>query len=183
MTRIIAGEFRGRRLTVPKGQNVRPTTDRMRERVFSMLQHERYPDLVGARVADIFAGTGALGLEALSRGAEHVVFVEKSPQSLQYLSDNIQTLNAETRTTIVKRKATDIPETDKAFDLIFMDPPYGRGLLAPSLTKCIGSGWSKAGTVFICELGSDEAFEIPEGFSVMDDRSQGAQRMLFLEAL
>lgn len=147
-----------------------------------MLQHERYPNLMGGRVADIFAGTGALGLEALSRGAAHVSFVEKSSQSLQHLEANIKTLSVEDRTSIFRCKATDLPTAKSAYSHIFMDPPYGRNLLVPSLSACMQEGWAESGTVFICELGSAESFEAPNGLSLADDRSQGAQRMLFLIA-
>lgn len=182
MTRIIAGEFRGRRLSVPTGKTVRPTTDRMRERVFSMLQHSRYPDLVDGRVADVFAGTGALGLEALSRGAAHTCFVEKSSRSLQHLEANIKTLQVQDRTSVLRCKATEVPKAQMPFSHIFMDPPYGRDLLSPSLKACMQAGWLESGTVLVCELGADEDFDPPGKLSIVDDRTQGAQRILFLIA-
>lgn len=180
MTRIIAGEFRGRRLDVPKGRDVRPTTDRMRERLFSMLAHHRYPDMDGARVADLFAGTGALGLEALSRGADHVVFVEQARPSLAVLRGNIAALKADDTTKVIAGSATRLPKTGRPFDFIFMDPPYRQDLLKPTLSSLDQQGWIHAESIVICELATDETLELPTGFEPLDDRKQGQQRILIL---
>lgn len=180
MTRIIAGEFRGRRLETPKGRDVRPTTDRMRERLFSILGHHRYPALEGARVADLFAGTGALGLEALSRGATHVTFVEQARPSLDVLRINIATLKAEQTTKIFSGSATRLPKSNESFDFVFMDPPYRQDLILPALKSLEQQGWISSGSVVICELATDEAFEVPGSFERLDDRKQGQQRILIL---
>lgn len=180
MTRIIAGRFRGRRLTVPDGRDVRPTTDRMRERLFSILANPRYPALAGAQVADIFAGTGALGLEALSRGAAHVTFVEKARGSLDCLRSNIKLLNAAVETTIIASDATTVAPTESAFDFIFLDPPYRQGLLRPTLDRLITGDWLKDETCIVCELAADEHVDLPTVLAVVDDRKQGKQRMLIL---
>lgn len=180
MSRIIAGRFRGRRLEVPKGRTVRPTTDRMRERVFSMLMHGKYGDLHGARVADLFAGTGALGLEALSRGAEHVTFVEKAPTSVACLRANIKALQAEVETNVLTVTARSLPTVGDPYDFIFMDPPYKEGLVRPTLDKLLEAGWTTEDTTIICELASDEELDIPSRLTVADDRSQGVQRVVFL---
>ena len=180
MSRIVAGRYRGRRLDTPKGRDVRPTTDRMRERVFSMLAHGRYPDLAGARVADIFAGTGALGLEALSRGAAHVTFVENARPSLDCIRGNIGTLKADDLATVVTKNATALPPTQESCDFIFLDPPYRKGLLTPALEKLLAGGWLARDGVVVCELASDEVFAIPAGLELVDERSQGQQRVLFL---
>lgn len=180
MTRIIAGEFRGRRLQVPAGRDVRPTTDRMRERLFSMLMHPRYGELEGACVADLFAGTGALGLEALSRGATTVTFVEKSRGSLDCLQENIKALRASGRCKIVRTSATGLPNTDEAFDFVFIDPPYRKGLLRPALDSLVAQGWVDGKTTLICELAADEPIDLPPEFIIVDDRSQGQQRILIM---
>ncbi len=180
MTRIIAGQHRGRRLVVPKGQNVRPTTDRMRERLFSILMHGKYPTLGGARIADVFAGTGALGLEALSRGAAHVTFVEKSRDSLDCLRANIAALQAQDQTNIVATQATALPASNQAYDFIFMDPPYRKGLLLPALESLQAQGWLTHETIVVCELANDETLELPSGVDVIDDRQQGQQRLIIL---
>lgn len=180
MSRIIAGKFRGRRLKVPTGKNVRPTTDRMRERLFSMLTHGRYPPMQDARVADIFAGTGALGLEALSRGAAHTTFVENSRETLACLRRNIDSLGVHQETKIIATKATTLPPADRAYDFIFMDPPYRKNLLSPAFASLRSRNWLKDETVIVCELASDEQLDLPEDATIVDERSQGQQRLLIL---
>ena len=160
---------------------MRPTSDRMRERVFSMLMHDRYPDLYGARVADLFAGTGALGLEALSRSADHVTFVEKSQSSLKNLEGNIKTLDVAGDTKVLRVSARALPATTMPFDFIFMDPPYHTGLVAPTLESIIASNWIADGGVIICELASDDTLELPDGLELIDERVQGKQRVVFLK--
>ncbi|WP_262691921.1 16S rRNA (guanine(966)-N(2))-methyltransferase RsmD [Kordiimonas aestuarii] len=181
MTRIIAGRFKGRRLAVPKGRDIRPTTDRMRERLFSMLTHARYPDMMGANVADLFAGTGALGLEALSRGAAHVTFAEKARGSLDCLRGNITSLGVREEVAVLPSDASKLPPARSRFDIIFMDPPYRMGLVRPTLDAIIIGGWLAEDGVIICELASDDATEPPDALEVVDDRSQGQQRILFLK--
>lgn len=178
--RIISGKYRGRKLESPKGDDVRPTTDKMRERIFSMLQHNRYPDLYGANVMDVFAGTGALGLEALSRGASHVTFVEKSVKSIALLNTNITKMKVESDTTLIKKRATNLPPTTTPCDFIFMDPPYGRGLLAPTIECLLEGGWLNDGGVIIAELSAEEDFSVPGDLRLIDERTQGIQRVVFL---
>ncbi|MGD9506148.1 MAG: 16S rRNA (guanine(966)-N(2))-methyltransferase RsmD [Syntrophobacteraceae bacterium] len=123
--RIVAGAFRGRRLNPPKGRAVRPTTDRVREAVFSIIA-TRVP---GARVLDLFAGTGAMGLEALSRGAAHAVFVDRSPESIRLIQSNIALCNASERVAVIhdaaQRAIRRLEEQGEKFDIVFLDPPYG----------------------------------------------------------
>ena len=178
--RIIAGKYRGRKLETPSDMDVRPTTDKMRERIFSMLQHARYTALHGANVMDVFAGTGALGLEALSRGAAHVTFVEKSPKSIALLNKNIAGIKVEQDTTLIKSRATSLKPATTPCDIIFMDPPYGRDLLAPSIACLLEGGWFAGGGVIVAEMHSDEAFDLPDGLTLIDERKQGIQRVVFL---
>lgn len=180
MTRIIAGRFKGRRLDVPKGMDIRPTTDRMRERLFSMLMHSRYPDMQGAVVADLFAGTGALGLEALSRGAAQVTFAEKARASLDCLKGNIATLGAADEVTILPADASKLPHARERCDVIFMDPPYRMGLVRPTLDAILAGGWLAEDGVIVCELATDDRTEFPENLTLVDERSQGQQRVAFL---
>ncbi|MBV1900056.1 MAG: 16S rRNA (guanine(966)-N(2))-methyltransferase RsmD [Kordiimonadaceae bacterium] len=180
MSRIIAGIHKGRRLAVPEGRSVRPTSDRMRERVFSMVNHHRYADMQGARVADIFAGTGALGLEALSRGASHVTFVEKSPTSLAVLRENIDTLSANAATNILRISAPALPLATSPYAFIFMDPPYREGLVEPTLQNIVDKGWLAADGTIICELATDDPLILPSAIGQVDERQQGQQRVVFL---
>ncbi len=180
MTRIIAGQYRGRRLHVPTGIDVRPTTDRMRERVFSMLLHPRYPDMTGARVLDLFAGTGALGFECLSRGAGHATFVENAPKSLACLQKNITSLNVEGQSHILRTHAQALPVCEHPYDFIFMDPPYRVGLIEPTLESLVRGHWISHKGVIICELAHDDDTAFQRSLTLIDERSQGQQRVVFL---
>ncbi|WP_308911427.1 16S rRNA (guanine(966)-N(2))-methyltransferase RsmD [Pseudokordiimonas caeni] len=180
MTRIIAGRFRGRTLEVPEGKDVRPTTDRMRERVFSMLQHSRYPDMLEARVLDLYAGTGALGLEALSRGAAHATFVEKAPVALGVLARNIRAVKADDMTAVIRGSATALPPASTPCDIIFMDPPYREGLVRPTLDAILKGGWLADKGVIVIEQATDDPMDLPDTLALIDERSQGQQRTLFV---
>lgn len=181
MSRIVAGIHRGRRLNMPKGKDVRPTTDRMRERLFSMLTHSRYPDLADARVADLYAGTGALGLEALSRGAAHTTFVEKARSSIEIIKSNIALLKLEKETQIISSSAHSLPKISEPFDFIFMDPPYRQGHITPTLDAILKGNWLGENGVIICELASDDDSDFPTELNLIDERSQGQQRIVFLK--
>tara|TARA_R110002096_G_scaffold177713_6_gene354483 strand:+ start:617 stop:1171 length:555 start_codon:yes stop_codon:yes gene_type:complete len=180
MSRIIAGKFRGRRLSIPKGRDIRPTTDRMRERLFSMLEHSRYPNMQEARVADLFAGTGALGLEALSRGAAHTTFVEKAPTSIRTLKDNIAVLDVADYTKILQISASALPKVAVPCDFIFMDPPYRQNLVEPTLKSILTGNWLEKNGTIICELATDDTLTLPSEFEIIDERSQGQQRVIFI---
>lgn len=180
MSRIIAGKFRGRRLNIPKGRDIRPTTDRMRERLFSMLEHSRYPNMQEARVADLFAGTGALGLEALSRGAAHASFVEKAPASIKILKENIVVLDVADYTKILQISANALPKVAVPCDFIFMDPPYRQNLVEPTLKSILAGNWLAKDGAIICELATDDELTLPRELEIIDERSQGQQRVIFL---
>ena len=176
--RVIAGAHKGRRLHTPKGKETRPTSDRLRESIFNILAH-RWPDhLVGARVADIFAGSGAMGIEALSRGAAEAVFVEKHAAGRDLVSRNLQTLKAR----VIEGYARKLPQVEAAFDLVLMDPPYRRGLGEAALEALQSAGWLRQGTLVVLEAGADEQLEIPSGYKISDRRVQGDSQVLFLLA-
>ena len=176
--RIIAGRFRGRRLIVPEGLSVRPTSDRARGALFDMLRHGKPAGagfrLEGARVLDAFAGTGALGLEALSRGAEHATFFEPAPAARAARNRDI----AASRAAAVD--ATEPPPAATARDLALLDPPYGEGLAGPALTALTGAGWFAKDAIACVETARDDAFEVPPGFEEIDDRRHGAARLRIL---
>ncbi len=180
MSRIIAGKYRGRRLSIPKGRDIRPTTDRMRERLFSMLEHSRYPNMQDARVGDLFAGTGALGLEALSRGAAHVTFVEKAPTSIDTIKSNVDTLGVTNNIKLLRSSAAALPKAADACDFIFMDPPYRQGLVAPTLQSILTGDWLAEDGVIICEQAVDDPLDLPAELEIIDERTQGQQRVIFL---
>lgn len=183
--RIVAGAFRGRSLAAPAGEATRPTSDRARQAVFNILEHAPWaPPLAGARVIDLFAGSGALGFEALSRGAAFCLFVETDEAARGAIRQNADALNLMGRTRVHRRDAAALgprPGTDgPAFGLAFLDPPYGRGLGEAALAGLAAGGWLASGALAVLERGAHEpALEVP-GFSLLDARDYGAARVWFL---
>ena len=187
--RIVAGLYRGRALSAPPGDATRPTSDRARQAVFNVLEHAAWsPGLTDARVIDLFAGSGALGLEALSRGAGFCLFVETDPAARGVIRDNVEAIAAGGalfgRTRIHRRDATDLgvrPGADGSpFDLVFLDPPYGRGLGEAALAELIRGDWLAPEAVAVFERGADEPEPATPGYERLDDRRYGAARVLFL---
>lgn len=181
--RIVAGRHRGRRLLAPPGETVRPTSDRAREALFNILSHgqlaaEGIP-FAGAAVLDVFAGTGALGLEALSRGAAEAAFVEQDREALATLRQNIAALGEAPRSRIVPGDATRPPSAPLAYALAFLDPPYRSGLAAAALTALDAAGWLTPDALAIVELAAREHLAPPAGFNLVDERMYGATRLLF----
>jgi 16S rRNA (guanine966-N2)-methyltransferase len=182
--RIVGGEFRGRPLAAPKSQVIRPTTDRTRESVFNVLAHSFGDRLEGARVLDLFAGTGALGLEALSRGAAFCMFIEESPEGRGLIRDNVEAFALTGRTKIFRRDATALGEagTVQPFGLVFADPPYGRGLGEKALMSARAGNWLLPGALCIVEEKASVGFAPGEGFSILDERGYGETVVRFLQA-
>ncbi len=180
--RIIAGAFRGHSLTaVGKGDaaaHLRPTTDRVRESLFNVLN--AYVDWEGKRVLDLFAGTGALGLEALSRGASSVTFVENGRVAQRILSENIKKLRVEDRVHVLRRDATRLGSAEHPHDLIFLDPPYGKALGDAALTSAQSGGWCGAQAVIVWEENAEQT-PLP-GFEVLDQRRYGSTVTTLLRA-
>ncbi|WP_298858533.1 16S rRNA (guanine(966)-N(2))-methyltransferase RsmD [uncultured Sulfitobacter sp.] len=180
--RIISGAYRGTVLAdVGKGDmdaHLRPTSDRVRESLFSMLTHLSV--IRGARVLDLFAGTGALGLEALSRGAQHVVFVENGRVAQKLIAQNIEKLHAKDATTLMRNDATQLGAWPMApFDLVFLDPPYGKGMGQSALAAAHGGGWLAQGAVVVWE--ENAAMHAPAGFTRLDRRKYGDTHVTLLK--
>ncbi len=182
--RIVGGEFRGRTLAAPRTEAIRPTTDRTREAVFNVLAHRFENPLPGARVLDLFAGTGALGLEALSRGAAYCVFVEESAEGRGVIRTNVEALGLQGRTKIFRRDATSLGSagTIMPFDLLFADPPYGKGLAEKALAAARAGGWLKPRALCIVEEAASAAFAPGGGFAILDERHYGDTIVRFIEA-
>ena len=179
--RIIAGKHRGQKLAAPSGQTVRPSSDRLRQALFNILQHGKLGiEINGAIVLDAFAGTGALGLEALSRGATRAVFIENEPMALETLSKNVALCCEGNRAEITRDDATNPPRARAACTLAFLDPPYGKGLASPALAALATKGWFKHGALCIVEIGNLEQILPPLGFELLDDRVYGAARIVIL---
>lgn len=173
--RIVGGDFRGRPLQTPKSDDIRPTTDRTREALFNTLSHKWIENFDELRVLDLFAGTGALGLEALSRGAKHCVFVEQSVEGRALIRANIENFKQTGTTKIFRRDATKLGPigTMHPFDLLFADPPYGKGLGEQALVAAAEGGWLKPNALCIVEEAAAALFKLPENFSLQDERRYG----------
>lgn len=183
--RIVGGRHRGRPLKAPGGRDLRPTSDRAREAVFNILGHGAAGiDLDGASVLDAFAGTGALGLEALSRGAGHATFIDSDAQALGVVRKNVAALGEWRKATLLKVDATRVPPPPLAAQapcaLVFLDPPYGSGAAAPALAALAARGWVGDGAVCVAEVAAKEPLDPPPGFAVLDERIYGAARVVFL---
>ena len=178
--RIVAGKHRARSIEAPRGERLRPTSDRVREAVFNILAHGERDLIAGAAVLDVFAGTGAMGLEALSRGAGHAIFIEKHQASLQCLGRNIARLGEVEQATVIRGEATRPGPAPGASRLVFLDPPYGGGLAEPALRALADGGWLAPGATIVLELAGNDAFAPPEGFAISDQRAYGKTRVLFL---
>jgi 16S rRNA (guanine966-N2)-methyltransferase len=182
--RIVGGIHRGRHLTVPPGEVVRPTSDRAREALFNILSHGRFAasgsPIAGQNVLDAFAGTGAFGLEALSRGAGNAVFIENSREALAALRRNIAALGEEDRARIVTGDATRPTRAPFACAVAFLDPPYNSGLAGSALSALAAAGWLMPDALVIVEVAAREALEPPAGFTGIDERVYGAARLVFL---
>jgi 16S rRNA (guanine966-N2)-methyltransferase len=181
--RIVGGEFRGRPLATPRSNAIRPTTDRTREAVFNVLAHRHAEKLGGGRVLDLFAGTGALGLEALSRGASYCVFIEESAEGRGLIRDNVEAFGLTGRTKIFRRDATHLGEagTLSAFGLVFADPPYGKGLGERALHSAKAGGWLLPGALCVVEEAASAPFSPGEGFSLVHERGYGETVIRFIE--
>lgn len=179
--RIIAGSHKGRRLAPPADGTLRPTSDRLRETVFNIVAH-RWPDrLHGGEIADVFAGTGAMGLEALSRGAAHSTFVEKDRDGLRLIRDNVATLGLSGQVTILKADVRALGPAARPCSLVFIDPPYGRDLAEPALESLRKGGWLQDGAVVIVEADRREDFHWPEVFEETLSRKVGNTRVHILQ--
>lgn len=182
--RIVAGRHRGLHLAAvgkgDPGAHLRPTSDRVRESLFNLLLNGAHGDPVtGARVLDLFAGTGALGLEALSRGAAHVTFVETGARAIALIRENVAKCRAEDTTALLRRDATRLGRTPGApFDLVFLDPPYGRALGERALAAALAGGWIAPGALIVWEEGAEIA--PPEGLELLDRRRYGETSLAIL---
>lgn len=176
--RITAGQFRGRALAEPSDNRVRPTSDKARQAIFNILAHNAFGfALEGAKVIDLFAGTGALGLEAISRGAGFALFVDDDADSRALIRTNVEALGLTGATKIWRRDATDMgPMSAGAggpFGLAFLDAPYRKGLTARALESLLAGGWLAPGAVVVAETAADETLGAPAGLAPLDRRTYG----------
>ncbi len=183
--RITSGIHRGRSLNAPTGRETRPTSDRTRESIFNILRHGGWHHgvLEDATVLDAFAGTGALGLEALSQGARHAVFIERDRAAAEVCQSNIDLLGETERAVVLTFDALDPlarPLYLEPRSLVFLDPPYGKYMGAEALKGLVDQGWMKPQAVCVLEMSKKTPEIIPAGFTVMDERTYGIARVQFL---
>jgi 16S rRNA (guanine966-N2)-methyltransferase len=179
--RIIAGKQKGRRLLAPEGATIRPTSDRAREALFGILEHGE-PALAGAAFLDLFCGTGAVGLEAHSRGAAEVVLIDNDRQAQKLAEANIARLGAQSAVRLLARDATLLGPAPHPFDLVFLDPPYRCGLAMTALAGLAPNGWLADGARIMVELAVTDELELPAGYALDRERRYGSAKFLFLRA-
>ena len=180
--RVVGGRLRGRALAAPKSRSIRPTADRLRESLFNILVHGFGDPITSARVLDLFAGTGALGIEALSRGAAFALFVDESAEARALLRENVAALGLGGVSRIFRRDATELGPAHplEPFSLAFIDPPYGHGLAEKSLASARAGGWFTVDATVIVEEAANSRFAPPEGYSELDRRRYDDTEFIFL---
>lgn len=183
--RIVAGKFRGKQLDTPKGGDIRPTADRVREAVFSIIGSRIGPSLEGVHVLDLFAGTGAMGLEALSRGAAHCVFVDTGVEARGLIRGHIQEFGVAGQVKLLRRDATDMGPVERIqpATLVFADPPYGKGLGEKAIASALAGGWIAPGALIVLEERKDIEIVPPQGTSIIDRREYADTAVTLLEVI
>src|SRR5262245_19035747 len=180
--RVVGGKLRSRPLRGPKSDAVRPTSDRLREALFNILAHSYGDPVTGARVLDLFAGTGALGIEAISRGAAYALFVDEGVEARALLRDNIESLGLGGVARIFRRDATKLGPAHplEPFSLVFLDPPYGKNLAEKALNSARNGGWLKPDALIVVEEAVDAKFKAPDGFQELERRAYDDTEFVFI---
>ena len=180
--RIVGGRLKGRVLQGPGSNAIRPTSDRLRETLFNILAHSYDNPVEGAQTLDLFAGTGALGIEALSRGARFALFVDESAKACAIVRANVEALGLSGAARIFRRDArklgADAPEQER-FNLVFLDPPYGKGFVPPTLKALRDGGWLGKDALVVIEERADADVDLPEGFVALEKRRFGDTQLVF----
>lgn len=181
--RVVGGRLRGRNIAGPSSQAIRPTADRLRESLFNILMHAYENPLDGARVLDLFAGTGALGIEAISRGAAFTLFVDNGAEARALLRNNVEALGLGGVTRVFRRDATNLGPCYpvEPFSLVFLDPPYSQGLGEKALASLIEGKWLTPGALVIAEESKAAALAAPAGFEELERRAYDDTEFVFLK--
>ena len=180
--RIVGGKFRGRILKSPSSKAIRPTSDRLRESIFNVLAHAYADPITEARVLDLFAGTGALGLEAMSRGASYALFVEEAAEARALIRENVEALALTGASKIFRRDAARLGDMGpmQPFGLVFCDPPYGQGLAEKSLAAARDGKWLAPSALVVVEEAVKAAFKAPDGFEELERRAYDDTEVIFM---
>lgn len=182
--RIVGGQFRGRTLKSPSSQAIRPTSDKLRESIFNILMHAYNDPITDARVLDLFAGTGALGCEAMSRGAKFALFVDEGAEARGLIRENVEKLSLTGTTKIFRRDASRLGDIGamEPFDLVFCDPPYGKGFAERSLASASGGKWLSNSALIAVEEAVKSEFKTPDGFEELERREYGDSEIIILRS-
>jgi 16S rRNA (guanine966-N2)-methyltransferase len=182
--RVVGGRLRGRNLAAPSSREIRPTADRLRESLFNILVHSYDDPLQGARVLDLFAGTGALGIEAISRGATFALFVDTGAEARALLRNNVEALGLGGVTKIFRRDATNLGAAHPLppFTVVFLDPPYGKGLAETALVSLRDGGWLEPGALLVVEEAKAADFAAPSGFEELERRAYDDTELVFIKS-
>lgn len=182
--RVVGGRLRGRNIAGPSSQAIRPTADRLRESLFNILMHAYESPLDGARVLDLFAGTGALGIEAISRGAAFTLFVDNGAEARALLRNNVEALGLGGVTRVFRRDATNLGPCYpvEPFSLVFLDPPYSKGLGEQALASMIAGKWLTPGALIVAEEATSAALAAPAGYEELERRVYDDTEFVFLRA-
>ena len=183
--RVVGGRLRGRNIVGPSSRDIRPTADRLRESVFNILTHAYDDPVEGARVLDLFAGTGALGIEAVSRGAAFTLFVDNGAEARALLRNNVEALGLGGTTKVYRRDATQLGPAHpmEPFTLAFLDPPYGKGLADKALASLRDGGWLTPHALAVVEEAKAAALAAPDGFEELERRAYDDTEFVFLRAM
>lgn len=180
--RIIRGEFAGKSFTSPKSDLTRPTSDKVRQAIFNILEHNhRMPDLRGSTILDVFAGSGGLGFEALSRGATHVTFVDNQRAAILNVYNTIAQFGVKNRTEVIATDALKTPPATHPVDYVFCDPPYGKNLVSLSLDHLYHQKWLTIGTTIIAEMHKQDDVSLPFATDVLHEKRYGDTKVLFIK--
>ena len=183
--RVVGGNFRGRTIAAPKTQGIRPTADRLRESLFNILAHAYGDPVPGARVLDLFAGTGALGIEALSRGAAFTLFVDESAEARALLRENVASFGLGGTSKVFRRDATKLGPAYpvERFSLAFLDPPYGKKLAEAALASARDGAWLVPDALVVVEERAKSAFGAPDGFAELERRRYDDTEFVVLRSI
>ena len=182
--RVVGGRLKGRNLASPASRDIRPTADRLREAIFNILIHAYDDPMENARVLDLFAGTGALGIEAISRGAKFALFVDNGAEARALMRDNVEALGLGGVTKVYRRDATNLGPAHpmEPFSLVFLDPPYAKGLADKALISLRDGGWLTSAALLVVEEAKAAAFKGPEGFAELERRAYDDTEFVLLRA-
>jgi 16S rRNA (guanine966-N2)-methyltransferase len=182
--RIVGGRLKGRSLKGPASDTIRPTSDRLRETIFNILRHSHDDPVAGVRVLDLFAGTGAMAIEALSRGAREARLIDTGIEAHALIRANLEALGLTASASLLRRDATKLGKAQlgECFGLAFLDPPYGKGLVPPALEALRKGAWLETDALLVIEEARDADIVLPEGFALIEARAYGDTRILLVRA-